>query len=99
MTVGSGSQQGLCRWLLMTLDRLHENEVVITQELIANLLGVRRESITEAAGKLQKEGLITYTRGLIKVPDRPKLEKKVCECYEVVKKEFDRLLPHPKNSK
>ena len=90
--------QQLCRWLLMSLDRLHENEVVITQELIANLLGVRRESITEAAGKLQKEGLITYSRGLIKVLDRPKLELKVCECYEVVKKEFDRLLPQ-KNSK
>jgi CRP-like cAMP-binding protein len=91
--------QQLCRWLLMTLDRLHENEVVITQELIANLLGVRRESITEAAGKLQKEGLITYSRGLIKVLDRPALEKKVCECYEVVKKEFKRLLPPPKSSK
>ena len=91
--------QQLCRWLLMSLDRLHENEVVITQELIANLLGVRRESITEAAGKLQKEGLITYSRGLIKVLDRPTLEKKVCECYEVVKKEFSRLLPPPKNSK
>lgn len=91
--------QQLCRWLLMSLDRLHENEVVITQELIANLLGVRRESISEAAGKLQKEGLITYTRGLIKVLDRPKLEKKVCECYEVVKKEFDRLFPSPKTSK
>lgn len=92
-------EQQLCRWLLMSMDRLHENEVVITQEMIANLLGVRRESITEAAGKLQKEGLITYTRGLIKVPDRPQLEKKVCECYEVVKAEFDRLLPHPKKSK
>lgn len=91
--------QQLCRWLLMSLDRLHENELVITQELIANLLGVRRESITEAAGKLQKDGLITYSRGLIKVLDRPKIELKVCECYEVVKKEFDRLLPHPKNSK
>ena len=91
--------QQLCRWLLMSLDRLHQNEVVITQELIANLLGVRRESITEAAGKLQKEGLITYSRGLIKVLDRPTLEKKVCECYEVVKKEFDRLLPPPKSSK
>lgn len=89
--------QQLCRWLLMTLDRLHENEVVITQELIANLLGVRRESITEAAGKLQKEGLITYSRGLIKVMDRPKLELRVCECYEVVKKEFARLLPPPKH--
>ena len=91
--------QQLCRWLLMTMDRLHENEVVITQELIANLLGVRRESITEAAGKLQKEGLITYSRGLIKVLDRPTLEKKVCECYEVVTKEFKRLLPFPKAPK
>ena len=87
--------QQLCRWLLMSLDRLHENKLVITQELIANLLGVRRESITEAAGKLQKEELITYSRGLIKVLNRPRLEKKVCECYEVVKKEFNRLLPPP----
>lgn len=91
--------QQLCRWLLMSLDRLHENKLVITQEMIASLLGVRRESVTEAAGKLQKEGLITYSRGLIKVLDRPKLEMKVCECYEVVKKEFDRLLPPPKSSK
>jgi CRP-like cAMP-binding protein len=90
--------QQLCRWLLMSLDRLHANKLVITQEMIASLLGVRRESITEAAGKLQKEGLITYSRGLITVLDRQKLEMKVCECYEVVKKEFDRLLP-PKHSK
>jgi CRP-like cAMP-binding protein len=88
--------QQLCRWLLMSLDRLHENQLVITQELIANLLGVRRESITEAAGKLQKDGIITYSRGLIKVMDRPRLELKVCECYEVVKNEFERLLPHAK---
>ena len=87
--------QQLCRWLLMTIDRLQENKLSITQELISNLLGVRRESITEAAGKLQKEGLITYSRGVIKVLNRPKLERKVCECYEVVKNEYDRLLPHP----
>jgi CRP-like cAMP-binding protein len=88
--------QQLCRWLLMSVDRLHENKLVITQELIANLLGVRRESITEAAGKLQKDGVIEYSRGLIKVLDRPKLELKVCECYEVVKQEYDRLLPPPR---
>lgn len=85
--------QQLCRWLLMSVDRLHENKLIITQELIANLLGVRRESITEAAGKLQKEGVIEYSRGLITILDRPKLEMKVCECYEVVKQEFNRLLP------
>ncbi len=91
--------QQLCRWLLMSLDRLHENKLVITQELIANLLGVRRESITETAGKLQKDGLITYSRGLINVLHRPKLEKRVCECYEVVTKEYGRLLPPPRSSK
>lgn len=85
--------QQLCRWLLMSIDRLHENKLVITQELIASLLGVRRESITEAAGKLQKEGVITYSRGLIKVLKRSKLETKVCECYGVVKNEYERLLP------
>ncbi len=85
--------QQLCRWLLMSVDRLHENKLIITQELIAKLLGVRRESITEAAGKLQKEGVIEYSRGLITILDRPKLEMKVCECYEVVKQEFNRLLP------
>lgn len=85
--------QQLCRWLLMSIDRLHENKLVITQELIASLLGVRRESITQVAGKLQKEGVITYTRGLIKVVKRSKLETKVCECYEVVKNEYERLLP------
>jgi len=88
--------QQLCRWLLMSVDRLHENKVVITQELIANLLGVRRESITEAAGKLQKDGVIEYSRGLIKILDRPGLEMKVCECYEVVKQEYSRLLPSPR---
>lgn len=91
--------QQLCRWLLMSLDRLHENKLVITQEMIASLLGVRRESVNDAAGKLQKEGLIQYSRGLITVLDRAKLEKKVCECYEVVKQEYDRLLPHPKFAK
>lgn len=89
--------QQLCRWLLMTLDRLHESEVVITHELLGNLLGVRRESITVAAGNLQKDAIITYSRGLIKVLDRPKLELRVCECYKVVKNEFKRLLPHRKN--
>ena len=86
--------QQLCRWLLLSLDRLQGNELLMTQELIANMLGVRREGVTEAAGKLQADGLIQYSRGHIKVLDRPKLEKRVCECYAVVKKEFDRLLPY-----
>ena len=86
--------QQLCRWLLLSLDRLDSNELVMTQELIANMLGVRREGVTEAAGNLQAEGLIQYSRGHIKVLDRAKLEKRVCECYAVVKKEFDRLLPY-----
>jgi CRP-like cAMP-binding protein len=85
--------QQLCRWLLLTLDRLRGNELVMTQELIANMLGVRREGVTEAAGKLQEEGLIRYSRGHITVIDRPRLEARVCECYGVVKKEYDRLLP------
>ena len=85
--------QQLCRWLLLSLDRLERSELVMTQELIANMLGVRREGVTEGASKLQKAGLITYTRGRIKVLDRPGLEKRVCECYAVVKKEYDRLLP------
>lgn len=85
--------QQLCRWLLMSLDRLQGNVLVMTQELIANMLGVRREGVTEAAGRLQEIGLIHYSRGKITVLDRPKLEKRVCECYAVVKKEFDRLLP------
>jgi len=85
--------QQLCRWLLMSLDRLHENKMLITQGLIARLLGVRRESVTEAAGKLQKDGLITYTRGRITVLDRSKLEERVCECYAAVTKEYARLLP------
>ena len=86
--------QQLCRWLLLSLDRLPGNELVVTQELIANMLGVRRESVTVAAGKLQEDGLIHYSRGHIKVLDRAKLEKRVCECYAVVKKEYDRLLPY-----
>ncbi|MEJ2013756.1 MAG: Crp/Fnr family transcriptional regulator [Anaerolineales bacterium] len=85
--------QQLCRWLLLSLDRLPANELSMTQELIANMLGVRREGVTEAAGKLQKAGLIHYSRGRIKVLDRPGLEARVCECYEVVRQEFDRLLP------
>ena len=86
--------QQLCRWLLLSLDRLESNELLMTQELIANMLGVRREGVTEAAGKLQAAGLIQYGRGHIKVMDRAKLEKRVCECYAVVKKEFERLLPY-----
>jgi CRP-like cAMP-binding protein len=85
--------QQLCRWLLLSLDRLPTNKLVMTQELIANMLGVRREGVTEAAGKLQAEGLIEYSRGHITVLDRPQLEARVCECYAVVKKEYDRLLP------
>ncbi|MGB5082657.1 MAG: Crp/Fnr family transcriptional regulator [Burkholderiales bacterium] len=86
-------EQQLCRWLLLSLDRLPTNEVSMTQELIANMLGVRREGVTEAAGKLQASGLIKYNRGHIKVLDRPGLEARVCECYAVVKQESDRLLP------
>jgi CRP-like cAMP-binding protein len=85
--------QQLCRWLLLSLDRLSTDELVMTQELIANMLGVRREGVTESAGKLQQLGLIHYSRGRIKVLDRPGLEQQSCECYRVVKKEFDRLLP------
>jgi CRP-like cAMP-binding protein len=85
--------QQLCRWLLMSLDRLPSNELTMTQELIANMLGVRREGVTEAAGRLQRAGLILYHRGHITVLDRPGLEAQACECYRVVKKEFDRLLP------
>ena len=86
-------EQQLCRWLLMSLDRLASNELSMTQELIANMLGVRREGVTESAGKLQKLGLIEYSRGHIKVLDRPALEAHACECYQVVKTEFERLLP------
>ncbi len=85
--------QQLCRWLLLSLDRLPSNELTMTQELIANMLGVRREGVTEAAGKLQHAGLIHYRRGKITVVDRPGLEARVCECYQVVKNEFERLLP------
>ena len=85
--------QQLCRWLLLSLDRLNSHTLNMTQELIANMLGVRREGVTEAAGNLQKAGLIHYRRGRITVLDRPGLEARVCECYQVVKKEFDRLLP------
>jgi len=85
--------QQLCRWLLLSLDRLPSNELRMTQELIANMLGVRREGVTEAALKLQRAGLIDYSRGPITVLDRPGLEARVCECYEVVRKEFQRLLP------
>jgi CRP-like cAMP-binding protein len=84
--------QQLCRWLLLSLDRLHGSDLVMTQELIANMLGVRREGVTEAAGKLQASGAIRYARGKITVLDRPQLEKLCCECYAVVKKETDRLL-------
>jgi len=86
-------EQQLCRWLLMSLDRLPSNELQMTQELIANMLGVRREGVTESAGRLQKLGLIQYNRGHITVVDRPALEAHACECYAVVKREFDRLLP------
>lgn len=85
--------QQLCRWLLLSLDRLPGNKLAMTQELIANMLGVRRTGVTEAAGKLQNAGLIHYRRGHITVIDRPGLEARACECYAVVKKEFDRLLP------
>lgn len=85
--------QQLCRLLLLSLDRLQGSELVLTQELIANMLGVRREGVTEAAHKLQEEGLIRYTRGHISVLNRRGLEQRTCECYAVVKKEYDRLLP------
>jgi CRP-like cAMP-binding protein len=89
-------EQQLCRWLLLTLDRLPTNELKITQELIANMLGVRREGVTVAAGNLQGKGYISYRRGHITVVDRHGLEADVCECYDVVKREFARLLPsHP----
>jgi len=92
--------QQLCRWLLLSLDRLPDNQLTMTQELIANMLGVRREGVTEAAGKLQRQGVIEYSRGHITVLDREKLEKLSCECYAVVKRETDRLLhylPHHHN--
>jgi len=90
--------QQLCRWLLLSIDRLDGNELTMTQELIANMLGVRREGVTEAAGKLQQAGLINYSRGHITVLDRPGLEARVCECYQVVRTEFDRLLPPPESA-
>ncbi|MGO9991344.1 MAG: Crp/Fnr family transcriptional regulator [Steroidobacteraceae bacterium] len=86
--------QQLCRWLLLSLDRLQSNNLFMTQELIANMLGVRREGVTEAAGKLQEAGLIHYQRGRITVLDRTGLEARTCECYQVVKTEYDRLLPY-----
>ncbi len=85
--------QQLCRWLLLSLDRLASNELIMTHELIANMLGVRREGVTDAAGRLQKSGVIRYSRGHITVLNRPQLEELCCECYGVVKKETDRLLP------
>ncbi len=90
--------QQLCRWLLLSLDRLSSNQLIMTQELIANMLGVRREGVTDAAGKLQKLGVIEYSRGHITVIDRPKLEQLSCECYAVVKRETDRLLPYMPHS-
>lgn len=86
-------EQQLCRWLLQSLDRLNSNRLEMTQELIASMLGVRREGVTEAAGRLQKDEMISYSRGRIDILDRAKLEKQVCECYQVVKTEYDRLLP------
>ena len=85
--------QQLCRWLLLSLDRLQGDELIMTQELIANMLGVRREGVTEAALSLQRAGLISYSRGHIKILDRAGLEQRTCECYAVVKKEYERLLP------
>ena len=85
-------EQQLCRWLLITFDRLPTSTMIMTQEMIANMLGVRREGVTQAAGKLQRAGLITYRRGKIRLVDRPGLEKVVCECYEVVKSEYARLI-------
>jgi len=90
--------QQLCRWLLLSLDRLTSNQLVMTQELIANMLGVRREGVTESAGRLEKLGIIRYARGRITVLDRPRLEQRCCECYAVVKKETDRLLPRAAQS-
>jgi CRP-like cAMP-binding protein len=86
-------EQQLCRWLLLTLDRMPGNELIMTQELIAGMLGVRREGVTEAAGRLQSAGIINYRRGHITVLERDGLDSRVCECYGVVKKEFERLLP------
>tara|TARA_R110001583_G_scaffold81648_4_gene217614 strand:+ start:534 stop:1274 length:741 start_codon:yes stop_codon:yes gene_type:complete len=90
-------EQQLCRWLLLTLDRVPSNELVITQELVAGMLGVRREGITEAAGKLKHAGIISYRRGHITVLDRSGLEARTCECYAVVRNELNRLLPEVLN--
>jgi DNA-binding transcriptional regulator YhcF (GntR family) len=90
--------QQLCRWLLFSLDRRPDNRLIITQELISHMLGVRREGVTEAAGKLQRQGVIKYHRGKIIVIDRPRLERLSCECYAVVKKETDRLAPPPREN-
>ena len=90
-------EQQLCRWLLLTMDRMPEGEVVMTQELVASMLGVRRESVTDAAGRLQSSGYIRYRRGHISVLDRAGLEGRACECYSVVKKEIDRLLSDVKH--
>lgn len=90
--------QQLCRWLLLSLDRLSSNSLLMTQELIANMLGVRREGVTEAAGRLQNAGVIEYNRGHITVLDRPKLEEMCCECYAVVRRESERLLPQPRHA-
>jgi CRP-like cAMP-binding protein len=91
--------QQMCRWLLMSMDRLNSHILLITQEALSNLLGVRRESITKTMGQLVKDGLITRTRGRITVIDRPKLELRVCECYGVVKDEYARLLPNKQDCK
>src|SRR5260221_5431746 len=94
-TLHHSLDQRLCSWLLLSLDRLPKNELLMTQELIANMLGVRRQGVTESAGKLERDGLIRYSRGLITVLDRLGLENRVCECYEVVRRETERLLPRP----
>ena len=91
-------EQQLCRWLLLSLDRLDSSHLTMTQELIANMLGVRREGVTEAAGRLQKLGMITYSRGQITVLDRAEIERHCCECYAVVKRETDRLLPYVRSA-
>ena len=91
--------QKVCRWVLMSIDRMHEDNLVVTHQLIADLLGVRRESVTTVAGQLHKDGIVNYKRGHLIIVDRPKLEARVCECYATVKGEYDRLLPQPKVSK
>jgi CRP-like cAMP-binding protein len=90
--------QQFCRWLLMSIDRLHVSELIITQELLGHLLGVRRESVTLVSKKLQTDGLIATSRGRINVVDRAAIEARVCECYAAVREEYDRLLPHPRNA-